>query len=251
MQSSYNLIKNSAATTGEDRLIDTKYESKNLKEEEAVDVEASDFNYLLKSYENIGMGIVKNAKTEAEAIILKALEDSAISERIAYDKGYLKGNENGYEDGYKNGHEKALMDIESKVSEDITKAASILEKASEDYKDYIEKKRMEILNLALEMAKKVCSKELQMSDGILALIEPVLENAKEEENIVIKCNPLHSNAINEKLSYWKTAYSIRGEIFVLEDMLMIPGNVEIKKRTGKTIVGIDFAMKKLEELILK
>lgn len=251
MQSSYNLIKNSGIPTGQDRVIETKYKSKSLKAEEYEDVEASDINYFIKSYENIGMGIVKNAKTEAEAIVLKSLEEAAISERLAYDKGYLKGTENGYEDGYKKGYEKVLMDTESKVSKDITKAASILEKASEDYQAYIEKKRMEILNLALQMAKKVCLKELQTSEGILDLIEPVLEKAKEEENIVIKCNPLHSDAINEKLSSWKRAYSIRGEIFVLEDMLMEPGNAEIKKRTGKTIVGIDFAMEKLEELILK
>ena len=45
----------------------------------------------MQSYENIGVGIVKNAKKEAEGIVLKSLEEAAISERVAYDSGYSKG----------------------------------------------------------------------------------------------------------------------------------------------------------------
>ena len=254
MQSSYNLIKRSVATMGNHKIIATKYDNESLKEEEEEEIEAGEvigINSIIKSYENIGLGIVKNAKKEAEDIFLKSLEDAAISERLGYDTGYSKGTENGYEDGYKKGYEKALIDTESKVREDIEKASNILETASEDYKNYMDKKTKEILNLALQMAKIVCSKELKLSEGILDLIEPILEKSKEEENIVIRCNPVHSNAIREKLIYWKTAYGVKGEIFVLEDTLMAPGNAEIKKRTGKIIVGLDFALEKLEELILK
>ena len=112
-------------------------------------------------------------------------------------------------------------------------------------------KRNEILKLALEMAKVISRKELKLSDGILHLIDPILEKSKGEENIVIKCNPVHSESIREKLSYWQKAYAIKGEIFILEDTLIEQEMLIVEKKTGKTIVGMDIALQKLEELILK
>lgn len=253
MQSSCNLIKSTVATKGNDKIIATRYNNKNLREEQQ-DEEQEDeveVNSIIQSYENIGIGIVKNAKKEAEEIVLKSLEEAAISERVGYDSGYSKGSENGYEDGYKKGYEKSLMDTEAKVKKDIEKAESILALAYCDYENYMNEKRSKILNLALEMAKVISGKELKLSEGVLHLIDPILEKSKGEENIVIKCNPVHRESIRERLNYWQKAYAIKGEIFVLEDTLMEPGNAEIQKRTGKTIVGMDIALEKLEELILK
>ena len=110
-----------------------------------------------------------------------------------------KDTENGYEDGYKKGYEKSLMDTEDKVKKDIEKAESILALAACDYENYMNEKRSEILNLALEMAKVISGKELKLSEGILHLIDPILEKSKGEENIVIKCNPVHSESIREKI----------------------------------------------------
>lgn len=253
MQSSNNLIKSAVATAGDNKIISTKYSRKTLdgEEVEVKEEQIIDFEAIVKSYENIGIGIVKNAKKEAEEIAIKALESAAVSEKSAYEAGYLKGTENGYEDGYKKGYEKSINDLEAKVKEDIEKAEEILSLATEKYENYINRKRSEILNLALEMAKIISSKELEMSEGILHLIEPILEKSKGEENIVIKCNPVHSEAIKEKLNYYQVAYAIPSEIFLLEDTFMAPGNCEIQKKTGKVIVGMDIALEKLEEIILK
>ena len=251
MQSSCNLIKSEIATTGNNKIIATSYINERLKKEILEEEEVIQIDSIIQSYENIGAGIIKNAKKEAEGIVLKSLEEAAIAERLAYEEGYSKGTENGYEDGYKTSYEKALVDMEDKIKEEIGKAERILSLADEDYKNYIDDKRSEILNLALEMAKIIAGKELQLSEGILHLIDPILEKSKGEENIVIKCNSIHCEAIRERLGYWQTAYAIKGEIFVLEDTLMEPGNVEVQKRTGKIIVGMDVALEKLEELILK
>ena len=251
MQSSYNLIKSTAATVGNNKTIQTKYNNVNIKHEiEKGDPEHIEADSIVKSYENIGSGIVKNAKKEAETIIIKSLEECAILERTAYDTGYSKGIENGYEDGYKKAYEKVLMDTEAKVKEDIEKAKGILALAEDDYKNYMNEKRSEIIKLALEMAKVIASKELEVSEGVLHLIDPILETSKGEENIVIKCNSIHIESVRNKLVYWQNAYAIKGEIFLLEDTLMEPGNAEVKTRTGKTIVGMDISLQKLEEAIL-
>lgn len=257
MQLSHNLIKSEVATAGNNKVIATEYISKNIQEYNEDDngdynrKEGIDVNAIIQSYENIGLGIVKSAKKEAESIVMKSLEEANVSERVAYDSGYANGTQNGYEDGYKKGYEKSLSDTEAKVKEDIQKAEGILNSARVDYEEYMDLKRSEILNLALEMAKVISGKELQLDDGILHLIDPILEKSKGGENIVIKCNPVHSDSVRGRLDYWQKAYAIKGEIFLLEDTLMEAGNAEVQKRTGKTIVGMDIALEKLEELILK
>lgn len=253
MQSSYNLIKSAAATVGNDKIISTKYRNSNFIEEDCCEEEnvlGTSANSIMQSYENIGAGIVKNAKKEAEEIILKALEQSAIEERKAYDIGYSKGTENGYEDGYKKAFEDVTRDTEAKVKANIEKSEEILASAASYYDNYMDEKKSEIINLAMQMAKVIAGKELEVTDGILHLIDPILEKAKGEANIVIKCNSIHIEAIRERLEFWQKAYAIKGEIFILEDSLMEPGNAEVQKKTGKTIVGIDIALEKLEELIL-
>ncbi|MGL5352353.1 MAG: FliH/SctL family protein [Clostridium sp.] len=253
MQSSYNLIKSAAATAGNDKIISTKYKNGELIDVEecvAQNTSVLNENSIMQSYENIGSGIVKNAKKEAEEIIMKALEESAISERKAYELGYSKGSENGYEDGYKKACEDVERDTEAKVKANIDKSEKILDSASSYYENYMAEKRDEIINLAMEMAKVIAKKELEVNDGILHLIDPILEKAKGEANIVIKCNSIHIEEVRERLEFWQKAYALNGEIFLLEDTLMEPGNAEVQKKTGKTVVGIDIALEKLEELIL-
>ena len=101
------------------------------------------------------------------------------------------------------------------------------------------------------LASVIAKKELEVSEGIIPLIENVLEEAKGEENIIIRCNNVHIKAIKEKVDYYKKAYAVKGEIFVLEDTLMEPGNAAIDKGTGKAIVGLDVALEKLENELFK
>ena len=81
------------------------------------------------------------------------------------------------------------------------------------------------------------------------LINPVLEQFRGEENIVIKCNGNYIVAIESKVNEWKKSYAISGEILVLEDPLMELGNAVLEKSTGKVVVGLDVSLEKLEESI--
>ena len=92
---------------------------------------------------------------------------------------------------------------------------------------------------------------MKLPEGINPLIENVLEEAKGEKNIIIRCNNVHVKVIKEKISYYKQAYAIKGEIFILEDELMEPGNAIIDKGTGKALIGLDVALEKLENALFK
>lgn len=250
MQLSYNLIKNTTALKSSHKLIETNYSTKIEIDGEKKD-KLSVEEEIKKSYELLGANIVKKSKSEAEEIVMKARVISAEIERKAYEEGYNQGKANGFEDGYNKGLEKIKNDIEEEVREKIEKAEEILKKANKEYKEYLSEKETEIINLAFEMASIIAKKELEVGDGILPLIEDVLEDSKGEENIIIKCNSIHINAIEDKINYYKKAYAIKGEVFILENPLMEAGNAVIEKSTGKAVVGLDIGLEKLEAALFK
>ncbi len=254
MQSSYNLIKSASALEASKKIIETNYKISNYEEEIEEQVYSIEDEFR-KNYEALGFNIIKKAKIEAEDIKMKSEKIAYEVEKKAYEEGYNQGKENGYEDGYKNGYseaiEKVKLETEKEVKEKIDRAENILEEASKEYKEYLLSKEKEILKLAFDMAKIIAKSELKLSEGMLPLVENVLEEAKGEENIIIRCNNVHVKAIKEKADYYKKAYAIKGEIFILEDELMEPGNAIIDKGTGKATVGLDIALEKLENALFK
>ena len=250
MQLSYNLIKNKSALKSSQKTIATNYisriEAKDI-EKEKLDVEQE----IRKSYEVLGSNIIKKAKSEAEDIVMRARVISAEIEKKAYEEGYNQGKSNGFEDGYKEALVKVKSDTNEKVKVRIDEAEEILKSANKEYLEYLNLKEEEIINLAFKIASIIAKKELQKDDGIIPLIEDILEESKAEENIIIRCNTKHLKAIEDKIEYYKKAYAIKGDIFILEDTLMELGNAIIEKNTGKAVVGLDVALEKLETALFK
>lgn len=250
MRSSYNLIKVNSTLNSDKKKIETNYISK--VNEVVIDNVKNSVQYEIKqSYENLGEGIIKRAREEAERIIRLAKEKSLQLEKEAYEKGYNQGKSNGYEDGYNYGLEKVYKDTEEEVKNNILKAEEILKKSNIIYKEYLKEKEKDILNISIEIGSIIARKELEKDNGLLPLIEEVLNDSKEEENIIIKCNTKHVKAIEEKVDYYKKAYSIKDSIFVLEDILMEEGNAIIEKSSGKAIVGLDIGLKNIEKALSK
>lgn len=246
MQSSYNVIKKYDAVSGSEKSVDTVYKNVEEVEEEVMSING---DYLMKRYEALGNNIIRNSKSKSEKIINDAIISSNKIEKTAYEKGYEQGSKNGYEDGYNKGIEEARIEYEAKARTIIGQAEYILKTAKEDYDNYMSDKRCEIINLSLEIAKVITKRELIDLDGISDLIENVLENAKGEENIIIRINPCNVESIREKSDEWKVKYGIKEEIFILEDSFTNEGNAFIEKTTGKTEVGIDIGFQGIEEYL--
>jgi len=246
MQSSFNLIKAKNASVKGDKSIDTHYVE--VKSEESFNNESAESN-MLKSYELLGSNIIKKARNDAEKIIIESTKKAKDIERDAYEKGYQQGMANGYEDGSKEGYSKAIEEGQREIGQLIDKANLILSNIEKQYEDYKVNKKEEIINLALEMAKVISAKEFEKSDSLLNLIEPIMEEAKGEENVIIRCNSNYIDSIKEKVVFWKNAYAIKGEIFILEDPIMELGKAIVEKNTGKTTVSVDIALERIEAIL--
>ncbi|GAA0078707.1 FliH/SctL family protein [Clostridium sp. CTA-5] len=257
MQSSYSVIKKDCALDGDKRKISTNYVIPKKQEIDELEEEKKEEQYyskeevenLYKQYEEIGKRIIKDANNEKEAILLRATMQAQTLEKEAYEKGYDEGIKNGYDDGYKKAFDENIDLAKEKAEEIIKRAEEILDSANENYVRYLEKKKIEVINLSLEIARTILKKEIEYKGSMNLLVEQAIELSKGEQNIIIKCNSIHVDDLKAEIEKWKISYSIKEEIFILTDDFMEPGNAILEKPSGKVIVGIDIGMESIRKEI--
>ena len=262
MQSSYSLIKKGFSKDGESRVISTIFEVKkteaeqieeeveNLEEKVAdVKVPEVDPEELLKRYEDIGHRIIQDAKKEKQVITLRAQMDANIAEKNAYEKGYEQGVQNGYDDGYKKAYDETIDAAKAEAAEIVNKAELLLKSAHENYCEYLETKKLEVVKLALEIAENIPKKSLSKDDSIKLTIEEAFKISKGEDNIILKANSIHVNELKSEVERWKISYGIKNDIFVITDDSMEPGNAILEKPSGIVKVGVDIGMEQIRKAL--
>lgn len=258
MQSSYSLIKKGFAKQGEEKVISTEYVSKKIAYEETEEVEAEvveegpkiDLEELLQRYEDIGQRIIRDAKKEKQVIVLKAQMDSDVAEKKAYEKGHEQGLQNGYDDGYKKAYDETINVAEAEATEIRNKAELLLKSAHENYLEYLENKKSEIVKLALEIAEGITRNALSKDDSMNLIIEEAFKISKGEDNVILKANSIHVKELKSEVERWKMSYGIKNEIFIITDDFMEPGNAILEKPSGIVKVGIDIGMEQIRKEIL-
>lgn len=255
MRLSYNIIKSNVVEAKEKINIVTeacikKSNDTNEKELQHEEVSYEEAQAYINNYEKIGRDIVEEAKRKRDEYIIEMTEKAKEIEKAAYEQGYSQGVINGKEDGKKEAYESCIPNAIRKAEELIKDAENILTKAQEDYEAYLEDKKDEILNLSIAIAEQIIKRELTDKSGLNSLIEDAIKVSKGSENIIIKCNSIHEEEIKKQSEVWKVINNIIGEIFIIKDDSMEPGNAVIEKSTGKIEVGIDIGLEKIKEAIL-
>ena len=126
---------------------------------------------------------------------------------------------------------------------------TLLRSAKENYEMYLEDKKKEVINLALEIANGICKRELVQNDSINELIEEAFKVSKNEENVIIKTNEVHVEELKKQTERWKIMYGVKNEIFILSDNEIEPGNAILEKTSGIVKVGIDAGMDQIKKAI--
>ncbi|MGN0144670.1 MAG: FliH/SctL family protein [Clostridium sp.] len=266
MQLSYNLIKNGFTKTGEKRVITTDYVSKaqiaameelakNQEQEEVIEKEEVkapkiDPEELLRKYEEIGKRIVQDAENEKKALLLKAQQDAINAEKDAYEKGHEQGMKNGYDDGYKKAYDETIENAQSEAADIVEKAENLLRSAQNDYAEYLNRKRNEIIKIALNIAESITRKNLSEDDSLNEIVEEAFKISKGEESIILRVNSVHVEELKKNCERWKLSYAIKKEIFVIADDAIEPGNAILEKPSGIVKVGVDVGLEQMRKAIL-
>lgn len=252
MQLSYRIIKNNSVKDDGLREIVTNLVKPQITSYPEDTVSTNN----MEGYNNLVSTIIENARRQKEQILAKAYEDAAIIEdnavkdaeklkKAAYEKGYGEGKEEGFNLAYK----KALDEAEIKKNSIIESAEEILFNAKIEYESYLEDKKSELIDLIVCAAEAVLKYEIKDKSSISKMIFDALEASKNANNFIIRCNEIYASELKEQVEEWKDKLGYHGDIFVVKDNTIEPGNAIINKGNGKLVVGINYALQRIKELL--
>jgi flagellar assembly protein FliH len=259
MRSSYNFIKGNNIVAQGNKEINTEFNpiKKSLRNVEKIDDEelsVAEKNEVLarqmESYESLAKILVENARRQGEDILSKAFEEAQKLEAETYAKAFEEGKQKGEEDAYNATYNVLLPQAEAEAAAIIENAKNMLVDAKKQYEAYLESKKEEIINFAVNMAEQVLKRELKSKDGLNQLIYETIKESRNADIFIIRTNKVCVEEIKSNLSEWKETLGLKSEIFVVLDESITEGNAIIEKNNGKIEVGIDIGMKSIKEELL-
>lgn len=186
---------------------------------------------------------------EEDISLKKAPKKQEIKEEDIHAR--VKASENeGYEKGYAAGYDKGVKDGEKEIELKIKHLEGII-KELEGYKG---KKVNELLpmiiDLSLEIAKKVIHKEVEMDKNIVMYVarDAIKKVEEREESIVIKVNPLDYEVIVANINLLKEQSGLKN-ISVEPQSTISPGGCYIETQTGEIDSRIEEQMKEIHDVI--
>lgn len=139
-----------------------------------------------EAYRNNAKECIKNAEQQAKNIIEQAKEEEKIIKKQAEDSGFQDGFDTGKKEGYKQGYEQGMQEIKG-VKEH---AQQLLQSAHQESRQYIEKTRQEIIDLACLMARNIIHFNIDTKDeSIIEMVKNALRHAEERKQIIIRSHP--------------------------------------------------------------
>lgn len=182
--------------------------------------------------------VVLDARKEAARIVAeargKAETDRRLSEQRGYEEGFARGQNDGYADGERTAAKAAgekfrvefdaLLEVAGKVTEELSAARA----------DLLHQARGRMLDLALEVARKIVGHAAVMQ--IAAAREnlaKVLKKANPRGELTVKVNPDQLEPLKAHCAELIDLLGVLGEVRVVGDEAIGAGGVKLLAREGE------------------
>lgn len=255
---SKNVITNDRVEGGGKKIIATQY-IKETKDDDNKDPQDGYFNIkeeiekqkqLLDQYEKMAQGILQNARSKAEQIMIEARARAVELEKASYAKGYEEGKQNGYEDGYREAYDNNINAAIMERDSILLNANETLKSAKDEADKYLVEKKDDILKLSLGMCEDILKRQVNFEEGMDSMIYDALDQSAKAKTYIIKCNELYVEHLKEKVQEFKEMLGIKDDIFIVKDNSIDEGNAVIEKDNGTINVGIDIALDNIKKELM-
>jgi len=217
-----------AAVTEEKEKADS--EVKDIKEEEAA-------NNIIEDAKEMYLKIIEEANSEA-----KTLSEAAEKEAR---KLMSDAKENGHREGFEAGYLEGRREAQSVIDE-----AAELRKFLDNRRDDIyEEAEEQMVQLVLDIAKKVISDELtQNKEAILSLVKKALQKCAFKKMLVLKVSPLDFDFILENKG--RICMMVEGisDIEIVSELSLDQGSCIIETPSGEINSSMDIQIKEIEKI---
>ncbi|OYT74133.1 MAG: hypothetical protein CFK49_09980 [Armatimonadetes bacterium JP3_11] len=189
-------------------------------------------------------------RAEAEALRLQAMQDAEHIREQARREGYQRGYEQGYADGEQYARQQSDEALQRTVETLRTQVEQVVQSLQAQYATYLQNAEAQMLELVLEVARKVVREELKLQpEHALAIVRDVLRRVQGFVPIRIRVNPLDLELIRQNRA--ALLYIVDGVegIEIVEDRRVDPGGCIIETAQGVYDARIKTQLGELERVM--
>lgn len=195
--------------------------------------------------------IIENAKKEAELIVKEAQLEAVRLIELAEKEAQENGRK-AYEDACQRGYEEGFGAAKKQYSDLIEEAEFIKEHARVEYLEVLEGIETDIVNLVLDVARKVIDVELSFNrEDLVYLIKQAFDRCTNKDNVILKVSPDDYDYLNESRGKLLSTVEGVGELDIRKDSALKPGACVIETPYGSVDAGVQTKLKKIEEAFLE
>ncbi len=157
----------------------------------------------------------------------------------------------GYEEGYQLGIEDGVQHAKEQYQMHLQKAAYLLEEAYQEKASIIQEAEPFVIELTMEIAKKVLQQELKMQpDSLIHIIKQTLASVYETESISIGVTPEDFSFVQRQREQLLAMNNGRVEIKVFPDYSIEQGGCIIRTSSGSVDARIDVQLSEIKKVLL-
>ncbi|MGQ9657530.1 MAG: FliH/SctL family protein [Fimbriimonadales bacterium] len=173
------------------------------------------------------------AHAEAEAIRLKAVQDAERIREQAQREGYQRGYEQGYQHGTLEARQHADAELQQTVESLRAQLQQAIEEIRAQHAAYLQHAESQMLELALEVVRKVVREELKLQPAhVLAIVRDTLRRVQRFERLRLRVNPIDLETVRQhRPTLLQIVDGIEG-IEIVEDRRVDPGGCIIETEQG-------------------
>ncbi|MCS7301495.1 MAG: FliH/SctL family protein, partial [Fimbriimonadales bacterium] len=189
-------------------------------------------------------------RAEAEAIRLRAMQDAERIREQARREGYLLGYEQGYAEGELHARKRAEAELRDITEQLHAQVEQVIQSLQAQCKAYMQNAEAQMLELALEVARKIVREELKIQpEHALAIVRDALRRMQGFAHIRIRVNPLDLELIRQNRATLLSIVDGVEGIEVVEDRRVDQGGCVIETEQGVYDARIRTQLGELERVI--
>jgi flagellar assembly protein FliH len=172
-------------------------------------------------------------RAEAEAIRLQAIQDAERIREQARREGYQRGYDEGYHDGAREAQQRADAELQQTLETLRAHLQQVIQGVHTQQEAYLQHAESQMLELALEVARKVVREELKLQPAhVLAIVRDTLRRVQGFGRLRIRVNPLDVELLRQnRPSLLQVVDGVEG-IEIVEDRRVDQGGCVIETEQG-------------------
>jgi flagellar assembly protein FliH len=157
----------------------------------------------------------------------------------------------GYEEGYQLGFDDGTKHAAEQYQTQLQKAVGILEQAYQEKAEIIQEADPFVIELTMEIAKKVLQQELKTQpDALLHIIKQTLASVYETESISIGVAPEDFSFVQKQREQLRAIDNGQVEVKVFPDYSIEQGGCIIRTSSGSVDARIDVQLSEIKKVLL-